>query len=142
MFEHDYLIRMFMQLFEGISRAMQRAGRGEVSPEQAAQMLEDTLEHATTVDGGVLLSLTPDSMADILDVSGTDPRVAEYVGRTLYLEADYLDQCEKNELATLRREQARALGKHYGFSLDEHLDAEDAMFAFLNEQEARYSDAQ
>ena len=134
MFEHDYLIRMFMQLFEAISRSMQRASRGEITPDKAAQLLEDSIEHATNVDGSVLLSLAPDSIADILSVSGTDPRVAEYVGRTLFLEAMYLEQAGNTELAELRCEQAEALGKHYGFSLDEDLGPDAAMEAFLNEQ--------
>lgn len=134
MFEHDYLIRMFMQLFEAISRSMQRASRGEVNPEQAAQLLEDAVEHATNVDGSVLLTLTPESIAQIMEVSGTDPRVAEYVARTLYLEGEYLEQADRFDLARLRREQARALGTHYGFSLDENLGAEAAMQAFLEAQ--------
>lgn len=137
MFEHDYLIRMFMQLFEAISRSMQRATKGEVDPSQAAQLLEDAIEHATNVDGSVLLTLAPESIADILDVSGTDPRVAEYVGRTLFLESQYLTQANNPDLAELRMMQARALGQHYGFALDEDLGADAAMEAFLAEQERR-----
>ena len=136
MFEHDYLMRMFMQLFKAIARSMEQ-NREHRNPELSAMMLEDAMHDATNIDGGVLLSLTPDSMAGMLDVSGTDPRVAEYVGRSLHLEAEYLYQAHKDELASLREAQAQALADHYGFSLDEELGPEAAMEAFLNEQQQR-----
>lgn len=136
MFEHDYLMRMFLQLFKAIARSMERAREHE-DPQAAADMLEDAIAHATNVDGSVLLLLTPDSMASILEVSGTDPRVAEYVGRTLFLEADYLNRASNADLAQLRIDQAHALAAHYGFSVDEELGAEAAMEAFLYEQDRR-----
>lgn len=136
MFEHDYLMRMFMQLFKAIARSMER-NREERNPGLSAMMLEDAVDGATNIDGGVLLSLTPESMAGMLEVSGTDPRVAEYVGRTLHLESEYLVQAGKDELAALRESQARALAAHYGFSLDDDLGPEEAMEAFLHEQRRR-----
>ncbi len=136
MFQHDYLMRMIMQLIEAIMRSMQ-AAREKEDPQAAADMLEDLVSSATNLDGGVLLSLTPESIASILSVSNTDPRVAEFVGRSLHLEAHYLVLAGNEELADLREGQAYALADAYGFSLDDELDADDAMEAFLNEQERR-----
>ena len=136
MFQHDYLMRMIMQLIEAIMRSMQIA-KDKEDPQAAADMLEGLVSSATNLDGGVLLSLTPDSISSILGVSNTDPRVAEFLGRTLFLEAFYLRQCGKLELAQLRLDQARALAEAYGFNLDEELGAEEAMEAFLAEQQRR-----
>lgn len=133
MFENDYLMRMIMQLIEAIQRSINMARNNE-DPAASAQMLEDAIGAATELDGGVLLSLSPDSIAEILEVSGTDPAVVEYVGRSLYLESTYLAQAGKMELATLRAEQALALGEAYDFSLDEELGAEEAMQAFLENE--------
>ncbi len=131
MFEHDYLMRMIMQLIEAIQRSINMSKAGGVDPASQAQLLEDAIGTATDLDGGTLLSLSPDSIANILDVSGTDPQVVEYVGRTLFLESGYLAQAGATDLATLRAEQALALAEHYGFSLDEELGPEAAMEAFL-----------
>lgn len=133
MFENDYLMRMIMQLIEAIQRSINMARNNE-DPSASAQMLEDAIGAATELDGGVLLSLSPDSIADILQVSGTDPQVVEYVGRSLFLESSYLAQAGKTELATLRAEQALALAEYYNFSLDEELGAEAAMDAFLSDR--------
>lgn len=134
MFEHDYLMRMLFQLFEAIQRSLRMSRGEEANPQIQANLLEDAIGTATELDGGVLLSLSPESIASILDVSGTDPRVAEYVGRTMYLISGYLAQAGKTELATLRAEQALALAEHYGFSLDEDLGPEAAMEAFLEHE--------
>ena len=134
MFENDYLMRMIMQLIEAIQRSINMAKNNE-DPAASAQMLEDAIGAATELDGGVLLALSPDSIAEILGVSGTDPQVAEYVGRTLYLESSYLAQAGARDLALLRAEQALALADAYNFSLDEDLGPEAAMEAFLASEE-------
>ena len=141
MFENDYLMRMIAQLIEGIQRAINMTKNNE-DPALQAQQLEDAIAFATELDGGVLLSLSPDSIASILDVSGTNPLVAEYVGRTLFLESGYLAQAGAKDLACLRAEQALALAEHYGFSLDEDLGPEAAMEAFLASQAAEAETAE
>ncbi len=135
MFEHDYLMRMFFQLFDAIQRSLRLSRGDNPDPQAQARLLEDAIGVATELDGGVLLSLSPDSIASIMEVSGTDPRVAEYVARTMYLISGYLAEAGKTDLATLRAEQALALADHYGFSLDEDLGPEAAMEAFLEHEQ-------
>ena len=89
MLQQDYLMRMIMQLIQGIRKSMRRAV-DEKDPEAAADMLEATVGEATELDGAVLLSLSPESIASVVQISGTEPRVVEYICRTLMLEADYL----------------------------------------------------
>ena len=122
MFEQDYLMRMILQLVEAIRRAMELSKRKN-DPHGAAEMLEAVIGQATELDGAVLLSLAPESMADVLQVSGTDPSVVEFVGRSLLLESEYLRQAGDVSTAQLREGQARALSQAYGFSLGDGYDA-------------------
>ena len=80
-------------------------------------MLENAVGDAVDIDGATLLSLAPESMAGILQVSGTDPRVTEYVARSLMLASAYLREAGEDAVADLRLEQARALADAYGLEL-------------------------
>lgn len=130
MFERDYLMRMLSQLIQGIVRSMELR-RGEDDPKAAADSLESVIGQATDIDGGILLGLSPESIADILQVSGTDPGVVEFVARSLLLAADYLDDAGEPLLADLRRSQGRALISSFGLVVDEGASAQDAMEAYV-----------
>ncbi|WP_165173428.1 MULTISPECIES: hypothetical protein [unclassified Adlercreutzia] len=123
MFEQDYLLRMLMDFAAAIRRSIERAG-GQQDPSGAASMLEEAIGSAVDIDGGVLLSLSPESIASILEVSGTDPHVTEYVARSLLLASDYHAQAGEAELAELRRGQALAVAEAYGHDLSEAFDFE------------------
>lgn len=132
MLEQDYLMRIFLQFAEILRRSWFKA-REDRDPKGAADMLEDAVGDATDIDGGTLLSLTPESMAGVLQVSGTDPHVIEYVARSLMLASLYLREANEGQLANLRLEQARALADAYGLDLPDDpeelaglLDDEDA----------------
>ena len=123
MFEQDYLLRMLMDFAAAIRRSIERAG-GQQVPSGAAGMLEEAIGNAVDIDGGVLLSLSPESIASILEVSGTDPHVTEYVARSLLLASDYHAQAGHSELAALRRGQALAIADAYGHDLTAAFDFE------------------
>ena len=72
---------------------------------------------ATDIDGATLLSLSPESIASVMQVSGVDPRVSEYIARSLLLASGYLGEAGEHELAALRAEQARALAVAYDLDL-------------------------
>lgn len=130
MFERDYLMRMLAQLIEGIVRTMELK-RGGGDPKAAADSLEQVIGQATDIDGSILLGLSPESIADILMVSGTDAGVVEFVSRSLLLAADYLDEAGDSALAGLRRDQGLALIRSFGLDVDLGLTPEDAMEAYL-----------
>ena len=69
MFEQDYLMRIIAQLLGAIRRSMERAA-GE-DPDGAARALDMALGDATDLDGEALLSLAPESLASVLQVSGS-----------------------------------------------------------------------
>jgi len=116
MFEQDYLMKLILQFFRGMVRSWELKEK-EDDPELAAETLETAIGSATDMDAGVLLSLSPDSIAQVLRVSGTDPQVIEYVARGLLLESVYLAEAGDAELSSVRAAQARSLAADYGFEL-------------------------
>ena len=80
MFERDYLMRIIMELGAAIRRSIDRS-QVDHDPGDAAQMLDAAVGEATELDGAALLSLAPESIATVMQVSGTDPAVTEYVAR-------------------------------------------------------------
>ncbi len=131
MFEQDYIMRMLVGWADAIRRSMLKAA-GQKDPQGAAELLEASISEATDIDGEVLLSLSPESIASVLQVSGTDPQVVEYISRSLLLEANYLREAKFDEMAKLREEQAYALAHAFGFevSLDMLTEEEwDKFFA-------------
>lgn len=118
MFEQDYLMRLLMQFMVAMRRSIERADDGR-DPAAAADMLENAIGDATDLDGSMLLSLAPESMASVLQVSGVDPHVTECVANSLQLESEFLRSAGNDELAEVRAGQAQALASAYGFGLAE-----------------------
>lgn len=130
MLHQDYLVRMFSQLAAAIRESILKA-RGGQDPEAAAALLEASLANATEVDGSILLTLAPDSMVAMLQLSETDPRLVSYVARTLLLESQYLAEAQQNSLSALREEQAYALSRAYDFDLTASSLEEGELEAFF-----------
>ena len=132
MLEQDYLMQLILQFFRGMVRSWELKEEKD-DPELAADMLETAIGTATEMDGAVLLSLSPDSIAQVLRVSGTDPNVVEFVARGLLLESVYLSEAGNGELSGVRAAQARALADDYGFELPDDPTDFDAMEEDLDE---------
>ena len=116
MFERDYLMRVIALFAEAVRRSWIQAKEKD-DPRGAADSLEAAIGDATDIDGAILLSLAPESIAGVMQVSGVDPKVTEQIARSLVLEAEYLDDAGDAELAELRREQGRAIAEAYGIEL-------------------------
>lgn len=116
MLEQDYLVRLLLQFFQGIVKSMERRQDYE-DPQAAADLLEAAIGEATDMDGAVLLSLAPESIASVMQVSGIDPNVTQFVARSLLLESVYLSEAGNDALAATRAGQARAIAAEYGFDL-------------------------
>lgn len=128
MFERDYLVRMLVDLAAAIRRSLDRA-RGEKDFAGAAQTLENSITSATDLDGSVLMTLAPESIAQVLQVANTDPRVVIYVAHSMLLQSHYLDKAGNTDMASLRSKQAYALASAYNFSLPENIsDVSDDLF--------------
>lgn len=127
MFERDYLMSIIMKYAEMLVKSWSRH-KDKDDPLGSAQMLETAVGAATDIDGDALLSLAPESMASVMQVSGIDPRVCEYIGRSLVLASTYLQEAGDQERANLRYQQAVALSHVYGFELPDSAEqiVEDA----------------
>ena len=116
MLEQDYLMKLLLQFFQAMVRASELKEKKH-DPESAADLLEDAISNATDMDGGVLLSLAPESIAQVMKVAGVDPNVTQFVARSMLLESVYLDEAGNNGLAAIRAAQARAIAEEFGFDL-------------------------
>lgn len=116
MFEQDYLMRQFLMFFKALTRSWEQMHE-EKNPLGAAETLEDAISAATDIDGAALLKLAPDTIASIMQVTGIDPKLVEYLSRSMLLESVYLNQAGNGELARVRDAQARAIADAYGFGL-------------------------
>ncbi len=126
MLERDYLMRILLQFAEILRRSWFKA-RGDQDPMGAAEMLEIAVGEATSIDGATLLSLSPESIASVLQVMGTDPRVVEYLVKSLTLTSVYYEEAKVKGLADLRLEQAQALAKAYGIDIPQ--DPEELVYS-------------
>lgn len=130
MLQQDYLLRMFLQLATAIRDSWQRA-RGDKDPLTAATMLENTIEDATDMDGGLLLRMTPESMAAMLELTQPDHQLMEYISRTLLLASQYLKEGGEVAESNLRREQAYAVAAKFGVELSDETITPEALEAFF-----------
>ncbi len=132
MFEQDYLMRIIAQLMGAIRRSMERAS-GEEDPDGAARMLDMAVGEATDLDGEALLSLAPESMATVLQVSGVDPHLTEHIARSMLLSSRYYAEAGNGEMAALRSSQAQALAAAFGHELSLEAVTDQELEAFLEE---------
>ena len=131
MFEQDYLVHLLLQFFRGLMRANELREEKD-DPQAAADLLESAIGEATEMDGATLLSLAPESIATVMQVSGIDPDVTQFVARSLLLESVYLEGAG-NDLSSIRAGQARAIAEAYGFDLPDDPSDFDAITEGLEE---------
>ena len=134
MLEQDYLMRLLLQFFQAMNRAVERAvDKEHPDPRSAAQMLETAIGEATDMDGAALLSLSPDSIAQVMKVTGVDPTITQFIARSMLLESAYLSDANESGLAAVRAAQARAIADEYGFELPDNLSDSEAIMDGLEE---------
>ena len=112
MLEQDYLMRMLLSFFEAVNRSLEKDK--EHHPEEASDFVENGISQALDIDAGLVLGLAPESFANIVRVSGSDPHVVAYVVHSLMLDAEYKDANGEHAVADLRRDQADALADAFG----------------------------
>lgn len=132
MFEQDYLMKQFLMFFQALTRSWEQMEEEE-DPQGAADTLENAISAATEMDGMALLTLAPESIASIMQVTGVDEGVVEYIARSMLLESVYLKQAGNAELAGIRAAQAQAIADSYGFGLPDDPSDFEAITAGLEE---------
>ena len=61
MLQQDYLMRMLIQFFQAVTRAMEEGNKRR--PDEAAEALENAMSEAIDMDANVMLGLEPTSFA-------------------------------------------------------------------------------
>ena len=131
MLEQDYLIRILLQFVMAIRDSMIRA-RHENDPKGAAERIEVAIKDASDIDGDVLLSLAPESIASVMQISGINPQLSEYIARGLLQESQYLKEAGEDTKANVREEQSFAIAKAFGFEMSFDLLTEEEWEAFFS----------
>jgi len=131
-FENDYLMRIILQFVAAMQRAMRET---RSNPEAQANDLEALVGNAVNMDSRLLFSLTPESLVSMLQIGDFDAKLGGYVLRSIYLEAELLDEAGQPETANLRREQADAIAKAYGFDVTIADIEPEALETFLDPPE-------
>lgn len=124
MFERDYLMKMLIDLAAAIRRSLS-AAREEDDLDSACKTLENTISSATDLDGSVLLTLSPESIASVLQVANTDPRVVIYIAHSMLLQSHYLEKLGDATKSELRKSQALALSSAYNIPLPQDITQVD-----------------
>lgn len=117
MFEKDYLMKMISDLIQAMVRSMLYATEEE-NPYMAARSLENAIGAAVDMDAALFLSLSPESMGMMMQISPIDQQGSEYIARSLALASVYNREAGDVELAKLRRDQARVVADSFGIDLD------------------------
>ena len=119
MLQRDYLMQLIAQFIDAVLRSRRTA---IVDPRAAAHSLELAICDALDLDGAMLLSLGGESMAQVMELSGVDPRVAGYIAHSLKLEAEYLTKAGEIDLAALRLGQSQSVVAQFGIDMEEIAD--------------------
>lgn len=119
MITEDYLMKMLLQFFKALMDARVAANK---DPEEEAEKLDNLVGESSGLDTQTFLSLSPESIALILQSTGTDPEVAEFMVRSLLLSGELHQKAGEETLGNLRLEQAQALAAAYNVDTNESLD--------------------
>lgn len=130
MLQRDYIVEMTRRFGEVLSKRL-RAAMLDADPD-AIHDLEDAVGNLLDLDGATALSLDPDSLVTMMELSGIADSLAEYVTYALLRIADAYEVRGSMGIATARRQQAEAICKSFMVKYDHvpeeyrELDAEIA----------------
>ena len=113
----DYLMRYIQQFVEALVRSATRVEEHQ-DFQGAARSLDNAVANAADMDVEVLLGFAPESLASIVNVMGVDPRLVEYMARSLVLAGDYYGRAGSMDVSLLRVQQGQALANAFGIDLD------------------------
>jgi hypothetical protein len=132
-FLNDYLMRIILQFVAALQRALREQN---MTPEEKAGTLEQAVGDAVNIDPRLLFSMDPESLVSMLQLGDFDEEIGGYVLRSMYFEADILDEAGHVQRADLRRAQADAIARAYGFDVTPADVAPEALEEFLEQQES------
>lgn len=136
MLQRDYIVAMLKQLSEVLTRYLRPAVVDADST--AIDEVEGAIGNLMNLEGSVALSLDPNSLVTMFELSGIADSVAGYVSYVLVRLGDAYDQHGNGERAQLRRAQAQAIstafGSKYGAIPEEYTELERIIAAERGEE--------
>jgi hypothetical protein len=130
MFQNDYLMRMILQMVAIMQRAMAQT-KGD--PEESAKEIERVIGDAVDIESSLFFSLAPESMVSMLQLGNFDEQLGGYVIRSMYYEAELLEKAGHLQRADLRRAQADAVAKAYGYDITPEDLSPEAMQEYFSD---------
>jgi len=128
---------MILQYLRFLRQALQQKHK---DPREAAMDIEQQIGQAVNIDSSLLFSLSPDSMVAMLELSGYDQRLAEYMVRAMALNASLLEQAGFINQADLRRQQLEALILSFRLEIEAAELTVEALEAFTESQIKEYGE--
>lgn len=110
MLQRDYILEIVGQFVEGVSDAFRRAVSGDVT---GAADVERQIGELLDLDASTALALAPDSLVMMMLLSGMGDSVASYVCYALERLSGLYEREGDEDLAGLRRIQARAVAESF-----------------------------
>lgn len=136
MLQRDYIVAKLKQLSEVLTRYLRPAVVDADST--AIDEVEGAIGNLMNLEGSVALSLDPNSLVTMFELSGIADSVAGYVSYVLVRLGDAYDQQGNGERAQLRRAQAQAIstafGSKYGAIPEEYTELERIIAAERGEE--------
>ena len=117
MLHRDYLLEVIEQFVSTVSRALARALLERDL--EAATEVEEAVAELVQLDPDTAMSLSPDSLVIMMQLSGTGDAVAGYAGYALMRLSEAYAAMGETELAEMRAEQAYAIADGFGADLNE-----------------------
>ena len=127
MLERDYITELISQFIEAVTRALKLAV--EKGDPASCQEVEQQVADLIDLDVQTAMALSPDSLVTMLVLSGMGDLVAAYACYALDRVSRVYEEQGNDDLAGLRRLQAKAVAESFGCDLStppEELAALDA----------------
>ena len=116
MLQRDYILEIVGQFVEGVSDALRRAVSGDAT---GAADVEGQIGELLDLDAATALALSPDSLVTMMLLSGMGDSVASYVCYALERLSRLYEREGNEDLAGLRRIQARAVAESFSCDPDD-----------------------
>ncbi len=130
MLQRDYLMELIARYVEMVMRSLRKAVQEH--DEQACVQVEQQVASLVGLDSNTALTLSPESLVQLMVLSGVGDSTGGYVAYTLDRLADVYEDMGKCELAETRRAQAEAVADDFQWDLlrvpSELVELDDELF--------------
>ena len=116
MLERDYILMVISEFVRMVTEAL-RLAHFDRSEESFIQV-ETAVSELVGLDPKTALSLSPDSLVQVMILSGVGFEVAGHAAYALDRLADEYEDAGKDDLAATRRMQAEAIAESFGWDLN------------------------